>query len=278
MNTTIRTLVLVAGLAACSSGPTSSATLELAALDGTTQTAQAVGEVAWSGGGEQIVATMPPRGTEADDALILPLRITRMGAYTAASPVTVRATGRSWVSDIDDAPEILVDKLWFTGNRDYPWRHFGTVEVSEPRPADHSLELLSFRAEFSIQGPDCSLANEGESRCGVPWGFDAGTVELSITELVNDCPDYVVETWIDASTATATSFQIQANGFEGVTCLDLGDGRRLCGAHEDEMEVGDCFWNAAIRLATPDELHLDGVARCGEDRTVDTCNARFKLE
>ena len=278
MKNTTPALLLLAALAACDSGPQSTATIELRELDGATQTARAVGTVAWSGGGEQIAARFPARGNEPSESFGIPLRITRLGPYTASDPVSARALGRTWVSRIDAPPRILVDRLWFTGDREHPWRHFGTVEVDDPRPVDHSLDLLSFKVEFSIQGPDCGAANPGESRCGVPWELGGGAVDLTLTRVDNDCPEYVVETWIDSPTAQASTFQIDAGGYKRINCIDLGDGRRLCGSHEDEMEVGDCLWNGAISLTSPDELRIEGVAACGESGALRTCSARYRLQ
>lgn len=276
MKTTTPLLLLSAGLLACSSGPQSTLGIEILGLDGTTQSVRTTSTVSWSGGGEQVIAQLPGGTRTADEGLTLPLRIGRIGPYVAESPVTVRAFGRAWVSEVSSPPEVLIDRLWYTGDPDFPWRHFGTLAFEDPRPVDHSLDVLEVSAEFSIAGPNCTLANEGESRCGVAWPF-APTADLAITQVDNDCPAYVVETWIEDPTAAAGPFQIDIGGFKRISCQDAGNGRRLCGSHEDEMEVGSCMWNASISLFRPDELRVDGVARCGESGAVQTCTAHFRL-
>lgn len=276
MTTTLRTLSALT-LLACGSTPQSTASIEIEELDGSVATGTATGRVAWTGGGEQIMARIPNRG-DPDEAFSAPLRITRLGPYQADQPVMARVLGRSWVST-DEAPaQIVVDRTWFSGDADFPWRHLGTVQVLDPRPVGHGLDILSFKAEFSIQGPDCTTANPGESRCGVPWTLGEGSVELELVELENDCPDYVIETWIGQSQLTASGLQMSAEGYKDVRCIDTGEGRRLCGSNEDEMEVGSCLWNATLALEASDTLRIDGVAFCGESSDLDSCTARYRMD
>jgi hypothetical protein len=276
MKILLRILPSVA-LAACGSGPDSSATFNVQQLDGTTTTTRAMGPVVWTGVGEQITARLNTDDAKAADALTLPLRITRLGRYTVNQPVTVRSGGRAWVSRSEAPTQVTIDRLWFTGDKDHPWRHFGSFSLTEPRPVDHALEVNAVDVEFAIQGPACQLANEGEARCAQAWNLGAGTVNLSISPIENTCPAYVVETWIDSEDVVVTPFQIDAGGFKRVNCIDMGGSERLCGSHEDGMEVGSCEWNATISLDTPSTLRIEGVARCGETEDYQSCSGRFRL-
>ncbi|TVQ88024.1 MAG: hypothetical protein EA397_17545 [Deltaproteobacteria bacterium] len=276
--TTFRLVLPLLALAvACDSQPQSTATIELTDIDGSSTTGRIEGPAGWSGAGPQIIAHIPGPDATDSDAMRLPLNITRLGAFRATQAVMVRINGQEWTSPADQQPRVFVDRIWFTGNADFPWRHFGTVAVTGPVAVGHGRELQRFEADFSIQGPNCTLANDNEARCGVPWTFGEGAVELTVEKRDGDCPDQLATTWIEGPTMLASNFQIDGDAFKPISCISLDDGRRLCGSHDEEWEVGDCVWNSAISLTDSNTLSMQGVAVCGADEEVRECTASYRL-
>lgn len=270
-------LPLFALLAACDNAPRSTATVHLVDADGSESSGRVEGPASWSGAGDQIIASIPDAEASGSDALRIPVNITRLGSYRAAQGVMVRINNQQWTSPADRPPRVLIDRIWFTGNADFPWRHFGTVQVESPVTAGHSRELQSFTVDFSIQGPNCALANENEPRCGVPWTFGEGAVELRVQRVAGDCPDPLATTWFDTETVLASSFQIDGDAFKPINCVSLDNGNRICGSHDEEWEVGDCVWNSAITLADSDILVMQGVAICGAEEEVEECTTAYRL-